>query len=447
MPLSLLVFFLSVFLHNACAAQDMIPSPKTMYPSGEWLRINEGASIEACDECQHAAAFLREECLKMTGITLEASDEGEIAIKMAPEELSGGPEAYSISPEGGRIVINAGSEAGAMHAVRTLLKTLKQDYQSYYFPGRKVEDSPDISIRALHLPLIPDTGYMKEVISKAADLKYNALFIMVDDMVVYGSHPELARENAVSMETLTEIVEHARGLGLKVIPHLQLLTHQKELLKSVYPHLLLNSRTYDPSQEEVYGIVFDLMNELIEVFSPEYFHIGHDEVWGIYWGSKQYITGETSVLTPEAYAGHINRINDYLGEKQIKTIIWGDMFLEPSRFPRMAWKQLHGTDGYDKTIGMISKDVIIADYHYYDTQQFSTRYFQTMGFEVFGSTWESKKNIIAFSRYASRLRKPPLGMIATTWYEMTRMEKEIIDDIVEWSAEAYWNGSKIVNIE
>jgi len=108
-------------------------------------------------------------------------------------------------------------------------------------------------------------------------------------------------------------------------------------------------------------------------------------------------------------------------------------------FTEMAWKQLHGTDGFDNALGLISKEVVIADYHYYDTSDFSTmKFFQKKGFKVFGSTFDKKKNIFSFARYALKLEEAPLGMISTTWFHMTRMEKSITDDIIGWSAEAYW---------
>lgn len=416
-----------------------VPAPKLVRLFEAGKRVGPSTGIEACERCAGAAAFLRGELLKKTGYAFKGKGDG-IVIKIVPATEVRGPEGYAISHEDGRVVLRAGSEAGALYGARTLVSTLERDHQGFYFRKATVEDYPGIRIRALHLPLIPDASYMKEVITRAAVLKFNTVIIMADDMVVYRSHPELARPGAMPMDTLKEIVAHAKGLGLKVIPEIQLLTHQTDLLKTAHPSLMLNAHTYDPDKEEVYAIAFDLIDELSEVFSPEYFHIGHDEVWGVHWATKPAVKDADRVLTPDAFARHINRVQEYLKRKNIKTIIWGDMFLHPSMFRRMAWKQLHGTDGFDDALKLISKEVVIADYHYYDTNDFSTmKYFQKKGFKVLGSTFDKKKNIFSFARYAGGLEEPPLGMISTTWFHMTRMEKTIIDDIIGWSAEAYWN--------
>ncbi|OGP24879.1 MAG: hypothetical protein A2X99_02640 [Deltaproteobacteria bacterium GWB2_55_19] len=402
-------------------------------------RVGPSTGMDACARCASASAFLKSEILKKTGYAFKGKG-SDIVIKIVPENEVRGPEGYAISHEDGRVVLRAGSEAGALYGARALMNTLEKDPQGFYFRKATIEDFPGIRIRALHLPLISDASYMKEVITRAALLRFNTVIIMADDMVVYHSHPELARKGALPMETLEEIVAHARGLGLNVIPEIQLLTHQTDLFKTAHPSLMLNAHTYDPDKEEVFRIVFDLIDELADVFSPEYFHIGHDEVWGVHWATKPAVKDKDRVLNFDAYARHINRVQEYLKRKNIKTIIWGDMFLHPSMFTEMAWKQLHGTDGFDNALGLISKEVVIADYHYYDTSDFSTmKFFQKKGFKVFGSTFDKKNNIFSFARYALKLEEPPLGMISTTWFHMTRMEKQIIDDIIGWSAEAYWD--------
>ncbi|MBI5453820.1 MAG: family 20 glycosylhydrolase [Deltaproteobacteria bacterium] len=430
--------FLLIAATGTARAVD-VPAPKLVRLFDAGKRVGPSTGIEACERCASAAAFLKSELLKKTGYAFKGKG-GGIIVKIVPETDVRGPEGYAISHKDGRVVLRAGSEAGALYGARTLVNTLEKDPQGFYFRKATVEDYPGIRIRALHLPLISDSSYMKEVITRAAVLKFNTVIIMADDMVVYRSHPELARPGAVPMETLNDIVAHSRSLGLNVVPEIQLLTHQKDLFKTAHPALMLNAHTYDPDKDEVYAIVFDLIDELADVFSPEYFHIGHDEVWGVHWATKPEVKDGDRILTHEAYARHINRVQEYLKRKNVKTIIWGDMFLHPSMFRRMSWKQLHGTDGFDKALGLISKEVVIADYHYYDTNDFSTmKYFQKKGFKVFGSTWDRKKNIFSSARYAGGLEEAPLGMIATTWFHMNRMEKTIIDDIIGWSAEAYWN--------
>jgi N-acetyl-beta-hexosaminidase len=433
-----------IVLPGLAVSGDITPVPKATEYKGKEFRLKEGIRIDAEEACLPVASYLVDELSRRTGLQLKLSAGGEIMIRTLPENEVGGIEGYDISTGSSRIIVSGGSKAGALYGIRTLLMTLEKDAEGYYFKGASIKDHPDIAMRVLHLALIPDIEYLKETISKAADYKFNTLILMVDSKVIYKSHPELARPGSITMETLTGVVAYAKKLGFEVIPHLELCTHQEYFLKSAYPSLLINVHTYDPYKNEVYKITADLMDELIEVFKPKYFHIGHDEVYGVHWATKEAAEKHnTRLLTVEGFARDINLHQAYLKKKGIQTIVWGDMFLNPSMFPNMAKNQLHGTDNFDKSLDMISKDVIIADYHYYDTKDFSTmKYFQEKGFKVFGSTWDKKKNISSFSRYVSGNRPSTLGMIATTWYWFTRPEKKNIEDIIEWSGEAYWNASK-----
>lgn len=443
----ILLLLLSVFLISlpgSAWSGNITPSPKMLEGGGIGFRLKNGIMIAASEECLPVASYLADEISKRTGVRPKLSSNGEIIIKKIPEAEAGGIEGYSISTDTGHIIVSGGSSAGALYGIRTLLMTLEKDTIGYYFKAIRIKDHPDIAIRALHLPLISNTEYLKETISRAADFKFNTLFLMVDDMVIYKSHPELARPGAISRETLSEIVSFARGLGMEVIPHIQLLTHQKDLFKSVYPELMINGHTYNPDRDEVYVIVSDLLDEMIGIFKPRYFHIGHDEVWGVHWATaKDAEEGHHKVLGYEGFVKDINKIHDYLMKKNIRTIIWGDMLLNPSMFPNMEWKSLHGTNGFNKSVEMIPQDVIIADGHYYDINDFSSmKYLQDKGFKVFGSTWDNRNNILAFSKYASEMHPSPLGMIATTWFHFNRMEEDKINEIIEWSGEAYWNAGK-----
>jgi N-acetyl-beta-hexosaminidase len=440
----LLLLMIFVGIPGPAVSRDITPAPKAIEYTGKEFRLKEGIRIGADEICLQAASYLIDEISKRTSLQLKLAQGGEIIIRTLPGNEVGGIEGYAISTSGNRVIVSGGSKAGALNGIRTLLMTLEKDPNGYYFKGASIKDHPDIATRVLHLALIPDIEYLKETISKAADYKFNTLILMVDAKVIYKSHPELTRPGSITMEKLSGVVAYAKRLGFDVIPHLELLTHQEYFFKSVYPSLLINVHTYDPYKEEVYKITADLMDELIEVFKPKHFHIGHDEVYGVHWATKEAAQKHsTKLLTPEGFARDVNLHQAYLKKKGIQTIVWGDMFLNPSMFPNMAWRQLHGTDNFDKSLDMISKDVIIADYHYYDTKDFSTmKYFQEKGFKVFGCTWDKKENIFSYSKFVSSDRPSPLGMIASTWYWFTRPDKTKIINIIEWSGEAYWNASK-----
>jgi len=429
----------------ATIQNNFIPVPKEYQKTRSRFFINDSAVIVADSKNIDTAKYLEDKIFKITGKRMRISEKrnnGEQAIIL---NISGDNfvpknyELYDLTIETYTILINAQTKRGVFNGIQTLLHMLNTEAARFYFPGAKIHDYPTIKNRALYLSLTDDLGYFKEIIDKAAFLKFNTLIIRVDDMVKYDSHPEMSNKNAIEKMALKDIVDYAKSRYFKVIPAMQLLTHQQTLFKKKYPSLMLNEYTYDPSNEMVYKIAFDIMAEIINIFEPEYFHIGHDEVWGV--APNLAAKNPERILSPDMFAGHINKVYLFLKQKEIKTMIWGDMFLVPPDVLEMGRLSVIDQNNFRRTIDLIPRDVIINDWHYYENNKFpSVDYFQSKGFKVWGATWNNKDNIFAFSSYISRLKVKPSGMIATTWFNVGRRASKSIDNILEWSAQAYWSG-------
>jgi len=79
---------------------------------------------------------------------------------------------------------------------------------------------------------------------------------------------------------------------------------------------------YCPNHPDTYPLVFDILEEVIEVFAPKQLHIGHDELYSIgvcprCQGKKPY----------ELYAEDIRTIKAFLDSKGIETSMWGEKLL------------------------------------------------------------------------------------------------------------------------
>ena len=101
------------------------------------------------------------------------------------------------------------------------------------------------------------------------------------------------------------------------------LSHSDYIVRA---HRELNERaednypdTYCPSHPDTYKIVFDIIDEVVDVFGSEYVNIGHDE---FYTAAKCPRCKDKS--PSELYVGDIVKISNYLAEKGIKSIIWSD---------------------------------------------------------------------------------------------------------------------------
>ena len=238
---------------------------------------------------------------------------------------------------------------------------------SHYHDGIKsglIYNVPLVSLRAMkmYLPAEEKLDEFYYMVDMFMHYGYNALILEVGGAMEYKKHPEINKfwvescaeffeysckardvqrsqtwgkdsihiENGggkfLSQETVKEICAYARSRGLEPIPEVPSLSHADYLIagraelaerpEDPYPD------TYCPQNPKCYEILFDVMDEVIEVFKPRVMHIGHDE-WYV-GGSCPLCKGKK---TAELYAEDIKKIHKYLADRNIRTMMWGEMLL------------------------------------------------------------------------------------------------------------------------
>ena len=145
------------------------------------------------------------------------------------------------------------------------------------------------------------------------------------------------------------------------------------------------------------------------------------------------------VLPTVLFLKYVLRVHEYLKQRVIETWMWGDMLISPEEFPKMEARALHGSLlGYGKNLrDKLPRDIVICDWHYADKQSGfpSLAQMKSEGFRVLGSTFKKKKTIRNFTRYAAEYSAD--GMIATTWFHVSRREWGTIDEILRYSGEFF----------
>jgi len=329
---------------------------------------------------------------------------------------------------------------GMYYAIQTirdifLMSHIKIVNKSKYLsiPNLLIVDYPTFSFRAVHLVISKKVGTksIKNIIEKASHFKFNYLILQVNNNLKYATHPEISSSDAFTKEELRDIISFAKERYFSVIPELKLFCKQQKLLASAYPKLMQSaflsfkkkkqSFCYDPNKE-VYPIIFDLIRELLDLFQPEYFHIGHDECFGIKYNPPQ------SYLL---FAEDVNRVANFLLKQGVKPIMWADMVIKSKNG---KYKDLY------KAINLINKSVIMVDWSYYPYQldYSSVLLLREKGFEVIGATFKDERVIQRFSVFMKNLDPKPLGMIATTWYYVPWKKKNFLFEILKVSSSYFW---------
>ncbi len=268
----------------------------------------------------------------------------------------------------------------------------------------------------------------------------NTLILRVDYNYCYTTHPELRDSDALSKEDVKELVSVCHKNNIRLIPQINLLGHQSwasatgNLLR-VYPQFdetpqvkmpekykwpnadKLYCKSYCPLHPEVHQVVFDLVDEICDVFETEAFHAGMDEVFYIGDDKCPRCAGRDRA---ELYAGEVTLIRNHLALKNRQLWIWGDRLLDGKTTGFGMWKASMNNTG--RAIDLIPKDVVVCDWHY-DRADKSAVYFAMKGFRIITCPWR-KSNVAVqqtHDMYQFRTDATPemkdrfLGMMQTVW--------------------------------
>ena len=273
-----------------------------------------------------------------------------------------------------------------------------------------------------------------------APQKINLLIVAVEYNYKFTSHPELADSGALSKEQVKKIVAVCRKNHIRLIPQLDLLGHQgwenkPNMLLKKYPQFdetpwvanpvkyewpnadNLYCRSYCPLYPGLHKILFDVIDEMCDVFESTAFHGGMDEVFYLGEAKCPRCGGkDKSVL----FADEVKLLHDHLALKGREYWMWGDRFLDGSTTGLGIW-EASGNDTY-RSIDLVPKDIVICDWHY-ERPDKTAVYFAMKGFRVLTCPWRTPSLAIAQVRDMADFREEStpemkdrfMGMLETTW--------------------------------
>lgn len=258
----------------------------------------------------------------------------------------------------------------------------------------------------------------------------NVIILEVDYNFAFKSHPELRRgTDPITRDGARRFASLCKKLGIRLIPQFQSLGHQSWKaetfpLLTVYPQFDLTPgafpknegiycREWDPLNPEVWRIVFKLMDEIIDAFRADAFHVGMDEVFLL--GSEQ--SPSTEGKDPGVlFANAVKEIHGHLVRKRrVEMLMWGDRLIDAARYDYGEWEA--AKNGTAAAIDLIPKDIIVCDWHYEVRDSYpSISMFIQKGFRVLPSGWKNVDATRALIKH-SRSHKSPkvLGYLFTTW--------------------------------
>jgi hypothetical protein len=296
--------------------------------------------------------------------------------------------------------------------------------------------------RGVHLGLHNDqqVGALIEQLPKLSRLGANVLVVEVNYGFDYQSHPEIRPQQFLTKGRAKELVTAARKEGINVIPQINCLGHQSwsrntgELLKQFpqfdetpgqYPENKgIYCRSWCPQNPEVNKVVFALIDELADSFDANAFHVGMDEVFIV---GSEFCPRCKGQDPAKLFAKAVNDLHAHIaGERKMEMLIWGDRLLDAKALGYSLWEA--ATNGTPGAIDLISKDIIVCDWHYgKSTNYASVPLLLDKGFRVWPSGWQPLDASVAFSAFSRQQKNPRLiGYLCTTWGKVK------VPDLAEW---------------
>lgn len=265
--------------------------------------------------------------------------------------------------------------------------------------------------------------------------KVNLLIVECNTSFVFESHPEVS-EGTLTKEDARGITAFCRKHGIRVVPLLQCLGHQgwggarNGLLKAYpefdeTPHVPLDAewpeifcRSWCPSHPGVYDVVFDLIDELVDAFQADAFHIGMDEVYVL---ANEHCPRCKGKSRAALFADTASRLHSHLVEgRGLEIYMWGDRLNNSKSTGYDQWEG--DTFGTYPAIDEVPKDIIILDWHYEKREAFpSIGTFLDKGFTVMPACWYDTEAAVFLLEESLRqarergagARMP--GMVVTSW--------------------------------
>jgi hypothetical protein len=284
--------------------------------------------------------------------------------------------------------------------------------------------------------------FVKFINEDLAPRKINTLILRIDYGYQFKSHPELRDSAALSKSDARKILEACKKNGISIIPQIDLLGHQSwagklNMLLKVYPQFdetpwvkmpapkdykwpnadNLYCKSYCPLNPDVHKVLFDVIDEITDVFEAKAFHAGMDEVFYLGEDKCPLCGGHDKAVL---FANEVQTIRDHLAEKGKELWIWGDRLIDGHATGIGEWAASYN-DTY-RAVDMIPRNVVICDWQYDEDNQTDV-YFAMKGFRVVTCAWNRPavavnqvEDLYRSRAVSGKIMKPRFyGIAETVW--------------------------------
>jgi hexosaminidase len=300
----------------APAFAALMPMPANVTPGVGALKIDASFAVQARGysdaRLERAMARLTARISRQTGMEIRG---GKTVLWI--ECAAGGPEypmvdqdeSYRMDVSADSAKITASTVTGALRGMETFAQSIDRSSGGFEAHAVHIEDRPSFQWRGLMLDVsrhwMPLPVILRNLDAMAA-VKLNVFHWHLSDdqgfRVESRRFPKLqglgSDGHFYTQDEVHRVVEYARDRGIRVIPEFDMPGHTTswfvgypELASAPGPYQIerkwgIFQPTLDPSREQVYAFLDQLIGEMAVLFPDQLFHIGGDEVDPTQWNNS-----------------------------------------------------------------------------------------------------------------------------------------------------------------
>jgi len=365
---------------------DIIPLPAHCKPGEGKFTLTEKTIILTDKANRWNADYLRRLLSLPTGFPLTIQTDGQsrehsIFLRLESGLVRLGTEGYRLSVTPSGIIMEAPCIAGIFHGIQTLRQLLPPEVENLHLvpgmdwtiPSLQIEDQPRFAwrgfmldegrhfhgketvlltldllalqkINVLHWHLTEDQGWRIEIKKYPRLTEVGACREGTGTSMVGKGHDGKPHQGFYTQADIREIVAYASERQITIVPEIEMPGHSLAALAS-YPELSCQGGRfkvgtrfgiypdiYCAGKEIVFKFLYDVLDEILDLFPSPYIHIGGDETpkkrWKACPDCQQKIRAKGLKDEHALQVYFTNRIAGYLNSKGRHVMGWNEILQE-----------------------------------------------------------------------------------------------------------------------
>ena len=368
-----LLFFLFALLSpkSAGAQQptaNLIPVPASVQPGTGSLRVDSSFSVVLTGHTEPrleraVERFLRQ-LARQTALPLNLkppkSPQATLVVHTdhASKEIQevGEDESYVLEVSSAGAKLTAPTPLGTLHGLQTFLQLVDVSSDGFAAPAVMIQDQPRFPWRGLMIDVarhfVP-LDVLRRNLDGMEAVKMDVFHWHLTDnqgfRVESKKFPKLHEMGSdglyYTQDEVRDLIAYARDRGIRVVPEFEMPGHSTAMFVG-YPELASGPGPYeierrwgvmdpamDPTNEQTYKFLDQLIGEMAKLFPDQFFHIGGDEVNGKQWDAnpkiQEYMRAH-GIKNNQALQAYFSKRLQPIVAKHGKSMIGWDEILDPS---------------------------------------------------------------------------------------------------------------------